>query len=94
MFIFFSRGGKGRKKCLDGSRVLDLGNENVAGADGGQLVHGIGNLLALHHGRHGDPAVLFQAVDGGGALSWCDLCGLVELTALNVISAEDELLGG
>lgn len=79
---------------LDGSRVLDLGNKNVAGANGGQLVHGVGNLLALNHGRDGDPAILFQAVDGGCPLARGDLGCLVEVAALDVVSAENELLCG
>lgn len=80
--------------CLDGSRVLNLGDKNVSGANGGQLVHGVGNVLALNHGRNSDPAALFQAVDSGCSLARSNLGGLVEVVALDVVCAEDVFLGG
>lgn len=79
---------------LDGSRVLNLGDENVGGANGSQLVHGVGNVLAQHHGRNSDPAALFQAVDGGCSLARSDLGSLVEIATLDVVCAEDVFLCG
>lgn len=80
--------------CLDGSRVLNLGDEDIGGTNGGQLVHGIGNVLALNHGRNSDPATLFQAVDRGCSLARSNLGGLVEVAALDVVCAKDVFLGG
>lgn len=79
---------------LDGSRVLNLGDENVSGANGGQLIHSVGNVLAQHHGRHSHPAARFKAVDGGYSLARGDLGSLLEVTALDVVCAEDVFLGG
>jgi hypothetical protein len=77
-----------------GSGVLDLGNEDVAGAGCGQFVHDKGDLLPQHHDGDGDPAGLFQRGDGRRAVAGGDLLGIVELAALDVVGAEDVLLRG
>jgi hypothetical protein len=77
-----------------GSGVLDLGNEDVAGAGCGQFVHDKGDLLPQHHDGDGDPAGLFQRGDGRRAVAGGDLLGVVELAALDVVSAEDVFLRG
>jgi hypothetical protein len=79
---------------LDGSRVLNLGDENVSGANSCQLVHGVGNVLAQHHCRNSNPATSFQAVDGRCSLARGDLGGLLEVAALDVVCAEDVFLSG
>jgi hypothetical protein len=80
--------------CLDGSRVLNLGDEDVGSTDSSQLVHGVGNILAQHHGRNSDPAALFQAVDSGCSLARGDLSSLLEVATLDVVCAEDVFLSG
>ena len=77
-----------------GSRVLNLGNQNVASTGLGQLVHNNGNLLPLHHDGDGDPAALLKRSDCRRAVARCDLLGDVELRALDVVLAEDVPLGG
>lgn len=78
--------------CLDGSRVLNLGDKDVGSTDGSQLVHGVGNVLAQHHGRNSDPSTSFQAVDRGCSLARGDLGSLLEVAALDVVCAEDVFL--
>jgi hypothetical protein len=80
--------------CLDGSRVLNLGDEDVGGANGGKLIHSVGNVLAQHHGRDSNPAAFFQAVDGGCSLARGDLSSLLEAATLDVVCAEDVFLSG
>lgn len=77
-----------------GPGVLDLGNQDIAGARLGEPVHDHGNLLALHHDRDGDPAVLLKRSDGRRAVARRDLLGDVELRALDVVRAEDVFLRG
>lgn len=76
-----------------GPRVLNLSDQDVASASLGQLVHSNSNLLPLNHNRNGDPAALLQGSNRGRAVSGCDFLGDVELRALDVVCAEDILLG-
>lgn len=75
-------------------RVVDPRDQNIAGADGAELVHDRRDALALDHGADGDPAALLERVDRGCALSGGDFAGGLELRALDIVGAEDVFLGG
>jgi hypothetical protein len=77
-----------------GSRVLNLGHQDIASARLGQLIHSDSNLLPLHHDGDGDPAALLERSNGRRAVSGGDGLGDVEFRALDVVCAEDVLLGG
>ena len=77
-----------------GSRVLDLGDQDITRTSLSQLVHSNSNLLPLHHNGDSDPAALLERSDGWRAVTRCDLLRDIELRALDVVLAEDVLLGG
>lgn len=76
------------------SRVLDLGNQDIASADISKLIHNKSDILPLDHGADSNPTWVFEAVDRGRALAWRDGSGLGQLGALDVVGAQNVLLGG
>ena len=76
------------------SRVLNLGNEDIGSADAGEFVHDGRDLLAFDHGLDGNPSVVFERGNGGGALARSDRASSDKLAALDVVGAENVFLSG
>lgn len=72
---------------------MNVQHKNIRRANLGEVVHNRRDPLLLDHSADGDPAVLLEGGDGGGALAGGDLCRVDELGAGNVVLAEDVLLG-
>lgn len=77
-----------------GSRVLNLSDQDIAGAGLSQLVHSNGDLLPLYHDRDCDPAAFLKRGDCRCTVSGGDLLRDVEFRTLDVVLAEDVLLSG
>jgi hypothetical protein len=75
-------------------RVLDLHNQNVAGANVSELVHSRSDPFPFHHNLYGDPAFFFQGVNRGSTFSGRDFTGCLQLGTLDIECAKHVLLGG
>lgn len=74
--------------------VQDTHHQDIFRSKLRQLIHNRGNPLLLHHGADGDPALLFQRVDGSSAAAGGDLADRIEVLALDVVLAQNVLLRG
>lgn len=77
-----------------GSRVLNLGDENIPSANIPQIIHDLSLIPIGNHDTDGDPVLLVEGIDSWGAPAGGDLCGSGESGTVDVVGAEDVLLGG
>ena len=78
----------------NGSRVVELGNENITSTDVPKIVHDLTLGSIQNHDTDSNPVVLIQGVDSRCAPSRGNLGGPREFFSLDVVSAEDIFLGG
>lgn len=81
-------------KRLSGSRVGDVHDENIRGANLGQLVHNRRDGFLLDHGTDGHPAIVLQGGHSRRSLAGSDPRRGSQLRARDVVLAENVSLSG
>lgn len=74
------------------SRILKLRNQYIFCSNRGQLVHSNSDSLPLHHRLYRNPAFFLKRIDGRCTLSRSNIAGSINLSAFDVVCAQDESL--